>query len=49
MIYIFLCKGADGKQIDFVTFATAFYPMMSEYSEVRGELIFKILDVDRDG
>jgi Ca2+-binding EF-hand superfamily protein len=39
----------DCVQIDFLRFAKAFHPLMSEYSEVRGEFVFNLLDVDHDG
>lgn len=39
----------DCVQVDFLRFASAMHPLMSEYSEVRGEVIFKMFDIDCDG
>ena len=49
LLYIYLSRGVDCVHIDFFRFATAFLPVMSDYSEVRGEIPFKLLDVDCDG
>jgi hypothetical protein len=49
LLYLYLSKGADFAMINFARFVTAFMPVLSDYSEVRGEVPFRIMDIDSDG
>jgi hypothetical protein len=49
LLYLYLSKGADFAMINFARFVTAFMPVLSDYSEVRGEVPFRIMDIDGDG
>ena len=49
LLYVYLSRGADFAMINFLRFTEAFLPVMSDYSEVRGEIPFRILDIDNDG
>ena len=49
LLFLLLSRLRGGPHIDFLTFSHALLPLMSEYSEIRGEVIFRLLDVDGDG
>ena len=49
LMYIYLSNRQDCVQINYVRFLQAFTPVLSEYAEVRGEVPFRLLDVDGDG
>lgn len=49
LLFLLLSRLKGEPHIDFLTFSNALLPLMSEYSEIRGEVIFRLLDVDGDG
>jgi hypothetical protein len=49
LLYVYISRGADFAMINFLRFTEAFMPVMSDYSEVRGEVPFRVLDIDNDG